>query len=367
MAYTAEPGAPALKEIFNLARLAHIGDAAAAVYPAFDRQRFLTLAGADLESLGIMQRLRQVATSLQATFPADFHQAAELLERMAPQMNHGFAAMALSDYVALYGQKHPERALQALKLLTRFGSSEFAIRHFLGADLPGTLAVMEAWAGDDNEHVRRLASEGCRPRLPWSFQLKPLIADPAPVAKILDRLRADDSLYVRKSVANHLNDITKDHPDWVLQRLAGWDLSDARSGWIARHALRTLIKKGHRDALAVIGAGAAAEVSVDGFSATPKQVQLGGRLTLACSLTSTAQHQQRLVVDYAIHYVKKAAAPSRKVFKWKELTLAAGETVALSKSQAIRDFTTRIHYSGDHKVELLVNGALLAEDLFILG
>ena len=225
---------------------------------------------------------------------------------------------------------------------------------------------MEKWSRDDNEHVRRLASEGCRPRLPWSFKLTALIADPSPVVKILENLKADPSLYVRKSVANHLNDITKDHPAWVLEGIDGWDLANPHTAWIAKRALRTLIKKGDRRALAVIGAGARAKIRLDSFTAAPRRIRLGDDITLGCRIVSTAKAPQKLVVDYAIHYVKRSGAASEKVFKWKEATLAPGEVLSLAKRQRIRDFTTRKHHAGEHRVELTVNGERIANAAFLL-
>jgi len=363
---TDENAAPLLKEIFNLDRLKHIARETAALAPGFDERRFVGLASKDLAALSIMQRLRQVATSLHATLPGDFARHVEVLHALAPRINHNFASIALPEYVSLYGQDHFDLSMRALRHLTRFGSSEFAIRSFLARDLPRTLAVMEEWTRDDNEHVRRLASEGCRPRLPWSFQLKELIADPEPVATILDALQRDDSLYVRKSVANHLNDIGKDHPDWMLDRVSGWPRDDARTAWIVRHALRTMIKNGDPRALRLIGVAGEAAVRIDAFAADPTSIRLGDRLRIAATLTSTQAESQRLVVDYAIHYVKKSGAASRKVFKWKELDLAGGGAVDLSISQVVRDFTTRKHHAGRHRIELLVNGVVLAETGFDL-
>lgn len=198
--------------------------------------------------------------------------------------------------------------MQALAFFTTFGSAEFAIREFLRRDPQRTLAVMETWSRDDNEHLRRLASEGSRPRLPWSFHLDALIADPTLAAPILENLKADSSPYVRKSVANHLNDITKDHPGWVLDRIESWSLESRQTAWIAKHSLRTLIKKGDRRALGVIGAGAKAQVLVKEFSVHPRKIVLGEKLTLSLTMESTASKSQRLVVDYVVHYVKKSGA-----------------------------------------------------------
>jgi 3-methyladenine DNA glycosylase AlkC len=363
---TEPEAAPLLKEIFNRDRLNHFARETTAIDPAFDGNQFLALASHGLDDLGIMQRRRRIAVAYSDTLPGPFERNVEILWQLAPRIGHGFAAIALPEYVALYGQGHFDLSMKALAYFTRFGSSEFAVRHFLLKDLSRTLAVMERWSMDDNEHVRRLASEGCRPRLPWSFQLKQLIADPSPAAPILENLKADPSLYVRKSVANHLNDISRDHPEWVLEKLGTWDHGNPQTAWIMKQALRTLIKKGDTRALHVFGAGHKAEVAFDTFSVTPSSLKLGGAVKITAKLVSTALGDQKLLIDYAVHYVKKAGGTSRKVFKWKELTLAPGATAELAISRAIRDFTTRIHYAGRHPVDLIVNGEVLAEAAFDL-
>ncbi len=355
---------PALKDMFDAARFRRIARAAAAVYPAFDAKRFLALCLPDLESKNLLQRLRLVTDCLRATLPADYRKALAILRRLAPRIDRGFVSLFLPDFVGVHGLQYFDESMDALKFFTGFGSSEFGIRPFLRQDLRRTLKVMEKWSRDGSEDVRRLASEGCRPRLPWSFRLDALIADPSPTGKILETLKADPSLYVRKSVANHLNDITKDHPDWVMDRLARWDMENAHTGWIAKRALRSLIKAGDRRALAMIGAGHAAEVDVRNFTVAPRKLRLGERVTFSFEFISTAS--QKLVVDYAIHYVKKSGAASAKVFKWREFHAAAGEMIRLEKTQTIRDFTTRKHHAGKHRVQVMINGAVLAEGAFTL-
>ncbi len=357
--------APALKEIFNRARLRHLARETEAVWPGFDGRRFMKLAMAGLDELGIMQRMRQTAVSLHQTLPLDFPEALPILKKLAPRIGHSFAAITLSEFVALHGQRHFDLSLDALKFFTRFGSSEFAVRHFLLADFDRTIATMREWAEDENEHVRRLASEGSRPRLPWSFQLKNLIADPSPTGPILERLKADPSLYVRKSVANHLNDIGKGHPNLLVERVSSWNLGDRHTAWIVRHALRTLIKKGDPRALALIGTTGRAEIKVEAFAVEPAKIKLGERITIRARLIATSQTAQRLVVDYAVHYPKKNGV-SRKVFKLRETELAPGAGCDLAISQTVRDFTTRKHSAGFHRVELMVNGEAVAESGFEL-
>ena len=357
----------ALKEIFNERRFRDMGLDVKAVYPPFDTRRFLKISLAGLDDLTLMQRLRRMTQALHATLPVDYAQALEVLRALAQRIEKGFATLVLPDYVGQYGLDDFDVSMDALKSFTALGSSEFAVREFLRKDLKRALAIMKVWSRDDSEDVRRLASEGSRPRLPWSFRLDAILADPSLAAPILENLRSDPSLYVRKSVANHLNDVTKSHPEWVLDRLATWPIENAHTAWIAKRALRSLIKAGNGRALAVIGAGGVPDVKLSKFTVTPRQVALGERVTLSFDLASRSPESQRLVIDYRMHYVKKSGVTAAKVFKLKELTLDGRQKVAIERTQNIRDFTTRIHYAGRHDVEILVNGVCLAKGYFDLS
>ncbi|MCZ2498988.1 DNA alkylation repair protein [Xylophilus sp. Kf1] len=357
----------ALKHLFDRSRLEHIADQAAACSPAFDRTRFLDLCSDGADALSVMQRMRRVASSLRAALPGGYREQLPVLRQLAPRIaESAFACMALSEYVALHGRDDFEVSMDALRFFTRFGSSEFGIRPFLLHDPQRTLQVMRAWAADPDEHVRRLATEGCRPRLPWAARLPVLAADPRLAEPILQALRADPSPSVRRSVANHLNDIAKAHPAWVMAWIEAWPPGDPQRGPVARHALRTLIKQGDRRALAIVGAGAAAQVEVVRFEVSPVSLALGQTLVLTLVLKSTAATAQKLLVDYTVHYVKAAGHATPKVFKWKLLDLAAGDTVTLVKRQMVRDFSTRLHHAGRHAVDVVVNGARVADGAFLL-
>ena len=358
--------APALKELFDIARLQHIAVETAAVFPAFDARHFLERTLVEYDNLSLMQRLHRVTQSLHEFLPNDYEKTLAILRQLAPRLNNKFVTLILPHYVALYGAEHFDVSLDALKFFTCFGSSEYAVRHFLQRDLEKTLNVMTAWSMDNNEHVRRLASEGCRPRLPWSFHIEALRTNPDPVAPIIQNLMADPSLYVRKSVANHLNDIAKDNPGWVLDRLDRWDTQDANTAWIVKHGLRTLIKKGDQRALALIGATGEAAVAVANFTISPGTIRLGDEIVISFGIASKSTETQRLVIDYAIHYIKKSGLASAKVFKIKTVALSPGETLPIQRRQSIRNFTTREHYFGMHKVELIVNGKCVADSGFDL-
>lgn len=359
--------APSLKDWFDEALYRSLAGKLAELHPRFDRKRFLALTLDGLADRSLLQRLRRTSEATREALPLDYRKSLEVLRELAPRIDHSFVTLYLPDFVGLYGHDDFETSMEALKFFTSFGSSEFAIREFLKRDLHRTLRVLHDWTGDSDEHVRRLASEGCRPRLPWSFRLTELVTDPTPALPILEQLKADPSLYVRKSVANHLNDIAKDHPDKTLHILNSWDRSHPHTAWIAKRALRTLIKEGHAGALTLLGAGEKAKVRIESFEVSPKRVKLGEVVNFSLTLTSTSRKSQRLLVDYVIHYVKQSGGTSEKVFKWKELELAPGASLRLEKRQTFRDFTTRKHYPGKHRVEVQVNGERMAEGVFALS
>jgi 3-methyladenine DNA glycosylase AlkC len=362
---TEEPQPSQLKDWFDEKRYRHLANRLAQITPDFQKKTFLDLTLNGLESRSLMQRLHQCAIATEAALPGTYRDKLQVLHKLAHQIEHNFVAIFLSDFVATYGQDDFDTSLQALRSFTRYGSAEFAIRSFIAANPARSLKHMQAWTADPDEHVRRLASEGARPRLPWGLKLKPLVKDPEPCGPILEALKADPSLYVRRSVANHLNDITKDHPDWVLNRLEQWDLRQEPLRWIARHACRTLIKRGDPRALQLLGFGNQASLKAK-FSVSPARVILGQAIQIEASLTSTAEKAQSLVVDYVVHYVKARGDAFQKVFKWTEIELPPKTSLTLSKKQTLRDFTTRRHHAGHHAVELQVNGVRVAQSGFIL-
>jgi len=353
-----------LKDILGPQALIIIANAGASVSRRFDQGVFLSTASDGLAALSIMDRVRHIADALNAALPNRYEDALEIVGAMAPQLTHGFQAIAVTEFVARYGLDDIDRSLDALADLTRFGSAEFAVRPFLAQDTERTLAMMARWTGSPDEHVRRLASEGSRPRLPWASRIPALKADPTLAAAILESLKADPSAYVRKSVANHLNDIAKDRPDWLLNQLAGWQNGDPRTAWIIRHALRTLIKKGDPRALALIGVGDGAAVTIRNFSIEPQRVRLGQTIAINAKLISTSPDAQRLMIDYRVHYARAGGKTASKVFKLKIFDLPAGQAATLGVRQAIRDFSTRRHYPGRHEIELIVNGQTMAKTAF---
>ncbi|HKX43516.1 MAG TPA: DNA alkylation repair protein, partial [Burkholderiaceae bacterium] len=335
------------KNLINAGTVREIGAQLARAWPAFDRQRFEKLATSGLEALEFKARARHLCAALEATLPDDFDAAAAVLEASlapigtsrstvapdAPRPDglNGWAVWPLGEYVARRGLATPERALRTLHALTQRFTAEWPLRTFIEAHPELTFATLAVWANDASEHVRRLVSEGSRPRLPWGLQLKGLIADPSPTLPLLLALQDDESEYVRRSVANHLNDIAKDHPAivaaWIEAHLPD---APAQRRALLRHASRTLIKRGDARILKAWGLGRKLRGAAT-LALAPKRVALGDSLELAVTLQSSARAVQKLVVDYAVHHVNANGATSPKVFKGWVLELAPGEQRALRK------------------------------------
>ena len=356
------------KDMINPAVIADLAGRLAAVQPDFAAQDFVGQACSGLAELELKDRIQHVATALRAHLDDDFPTAAaHILAALPPPVHSteqisagGFGLWVLCQYVQDNGLEHFDAAFKTMKALTCHFSCEFAVRPFLVRYPDRALATLHCWTSDPNPHVRRLVSEGSRPRLPWGEQLRAFVADPEPTLALLHQLKDDPDLYVRRSVANHLNDIGKDHPERLVEICAAWSQeASAERVWIVRHALRSLVKAGHAGALAVLGVGPAVVRDVE-LVVTPGVVNIGQKVRLKLHLRSDSQSEQRLVVDYAVHF-QKVRGTSPKVFKWRTGSLAAGEQLRLEKTHSFRDVSVRKHRPGPHRIVLLVNGKALAE------
>lgn len=341
----------------------------------FPSDSFINDACLGLEQRELKQRVDHIINVLGRFLPDDFNETARLLLQLKshwPEQSQqpgwfSFAAWPVIDYVSVHGLEHPELALDVLENLTSLFSAEFAVRPFIDTHFELTHHRMLAWTQHDDEHVRRLASEGCRPRLPWGKQLKTLRVEPAPVIAILEQLKDDSSLYVRKSVANNLNDISKDHPTLVTSLCQTWrsDASNERQ-WIIKQALRSLIKAGHPSAFDVLGYSAQPQVTVLDFQLNPHSITLGQDIEMALSLRSESNQQQTIVLDYKVHHIKANGTLTSKVFKWKTLTLTPFEHYDLIKKHPIKVISTRRYYAGMHKIEIVINGRVFIQHQFEL-
>ena len=337
----------------------------------WDKARFVQVACDQLDQRELKDRCMQIVAAMEQTFPDDFECSADIIEAsLHPEVEgtefkdagvndegiQGWAIMAVQEYVGRNGLQQLDRSLELLKEMTKRLTSEFGIRYFLDAFPYETLKKMQVWVKDPNPNVRRLVSEGTRTRLPWGMRLNRFIADPSPVLPLLECLKDDTSEYVRRSVANNLNDLSKDHPDIVVKiARSWWPDGDGHRRKLIRHALRTLIKKGDRGALDVLGFGEA-QVNVRSFKMEPNRFSVGQETTLELEIESTAEEAQNLVVDYAVHFQKANGSARPKVFKWTTLTLEPGEIVQKQKRHSFALVTTRNYYPGIHAFEILING-----------
>jgi 3-methyladenine DNA glycosylase AlkC len=261
-------------------------------------------------------------------------------------------------FVAEFGLGHFELSMQAHHALTQRFTAEFSIRPFLIQHTEATLERLMDWTHDPSEHVRRLVSEGTRPRLPWASRLPAFQRNPKPVLALLERLKDDPAHYVRRSVANNLNDIGKDHPDLLADTGRAW-LKDATAErqWVVQHALRSAIKRGEPGALAALGFGTGAEVLIGQSNITPRRAVIGGKLAVNFEVTNSTAKPQRVLVDFAVHYIKANGASRAKVFKLTTLHLAPHETQGVCKRISLAEMTTRKHYPGLHRVDVILNGS----------
>jgi 3-methyladenine DNA glycosylase AlkC len=337
------------------------------VYPAFKSGVFVKHVSGQIAPLELKERVALIAQTLRAFLPEDYNEAlGVLMQTLGPEEPHrdekyiyGLQPMPVEHFVGTYGLDHFEPSMQALCEITKRSSSEFAIRPFLIRYEKEVLRRLSAWVVDPNEDVRRLVSEGTRPRLPWAIRLPSFIDDPRPTLKLLEKLKDDPSEYVRRSVANHFNDITKDNADLAVDVLARWAKGAGKERmWMVRHSLRSLVKQGHTKALAILGFEMPKLKLVD-FEVQTPVVKFGERVVFAFELASEAEKSQNIVIGYIIHFVKANGSTSSKVFKLTTRTLEARGNIRIDRKHPIKPITTRKYYSGTHRVEVQVNGQVL--------
>jgi 3-methyladenine DNA glycosylase AlkC len=335
-----------------------------AVHAEFPHDAFLAEVRAGYGPLSLTQRGFHIAAALRKHLPREYPRAVRILVESAAQPHEhrasgGMAAFLYMPhlfFVSQHGLDHFEESMRAQHALTQRFTAEYSIRAFLEKHPEATLARLREWTRDPSEHVRRLVSEGTRPRLPWAPRLRAFQKDPRPVLELLELLKDDPALYVRRSVANNLNDIGKDHPALLVATAKRW-LKDAtpERRWIVNHALRSAIKRADAGALGALGYGGKADVSVRGAKITPARAQIGGSVNISFVLANRLARRQRVMADLVVHFVK-ARGTGAKTFKLKAVDLPARGSIALGKKIALQQLTTRRHYPGVHRVEALLNG-----------
>lgn len=365
-----------LKKHFTGETAIILGESIEAVYPGFDTVGYAAEVDRRIPGLELKDRVLVLCEGLRSRLPDEYPKALEILRgTLVDELPEGqgmfttsWFLMPVARYVEEYGLDHPEESLDFLEEVTRCHTGEYAIRPFITEHRQTTMARIAQWAVSPSHNVRRLASEGTRTRLPWSGRLSFFIEDPTPVLEILEHLRSDPSDYVRKSVANNLNDISKDHPGITLATARRWteESPTPETAWTVKHALRTLVKKGDQEALALLGTTGGEHIRVHDLSVRPAAIRLGDTVTLRFAIENTDTRGHRVTVDYAVHHVRKNGRLIPKVFKLSDIELAPGEVRHLEKAHPVREVQTRRYYPGDHPVDIQVNGLTLATDRFEL-
>lgn len=358
-----------LKDIYSEEFLMEFSEKIKSVYPAFQTTDFIASIMNDTwDKLTLKARFRMIAEKLGVFLPSKYEDALDILFSIADDCV-GFPYLFFPDFVAVYGQeeKHWELSMSALENFTEKSSSEFAIRQFLLRDPKRVMNRMTAWATHPNEHVRRFASEGCRPRLPWGEALPIFKKDPTPVLNILELLKEDPSLYVRKSVANNLNDISKDNSNLVLETARRWKGKTPDTDWIIRHGCRSLIRNKHPEAMELFGYAKEAQITTHAsIIVQPAVLTIGESCELQYELTIRQGEDAHIRMEYGIDFVKARGQVSRKAFLLSDKTVSGGTHLTGTRSHNWSDLTTRKHYPGEHRIVLLVNGQEVAHTVLTL-
>ena len=355
-----------LKNLYTPELLEQLGSLLQKQYKAFDKKAFFkAVFDKEWSNRELKQRMRHITNCIHQFLPMPYAQQISILTPIAHHFN-GFVAILFPDFVEVYGIEYPDISIPALEHFTQYSSSEFAVRPFIIRYEKRMVKQHLQWAKSKNHHVRRLASEGIRPRLPWAMVLPVFKKDPSAILPILELLKADESEYVRRSVANCLNDISKDHPDIVLTIVNHWKGISPQTDWIVKHASRGLLKQGHTAALSAFGLNHKVKVEVTNFAISKKNLPIGRKFEYTFSVTLTEKETHDVRLEYKIYYQKVNGKQNPKVFQIGTYSLKPRQTLTINRSHAFADLTTRKHHKGDHRIVVVVNGKETAELPFIL-
>jgi 3-methyladenine DNA glycosylase AlkC len=345
-----------LKNMLNHESLSEFAEAIKTVYSGFKVEEFLkSTMDETWEGLELKARGRQITLNLRKYLPSDYKEAISIIDKVIIKYK-GFACFSFPDFIELYGQdeENLDTSINALGRYTQYMSAEFAVRPFIINYEERMMGQMYEWSKSENEHLRRLSSEGCRPALPWGQALPKYKKDPTPILPILEQLKTDSSLYVRKSVANNLNDISKTQPELVIKIAKDWYGKNEHTDWIIKHACRTLLKNGNREVLFIFGCDDVDSIDVKDFALNKTSISIGEEM--AFSFTISAKKEAKVRLEYGIDYVKSNGKRNRKIFQISESELKEKQKKEYTKIHSFADVTTRKHYCGTHSITLIVNG-----------
>ncbi|TGV04072.1 DNA alkylation repair protein [Flavivirga rizhaonensis] len=340
------------------------------VVPAFNKASFLNaIYDTEWEKRELKQRMRHITLAFKDHLSDDFDKNVEIILKLIPVFEkNGFKPDNLEfiffpDFIEIYGLEHYEASINAFEEITQFVSCEFAVRPFIIKYQDQMIQQMVLWSNHKHSSVRRLATEGCRPRLPWAMAIPSLKNNPAPIIPILKRLKNDPSEYVRRSVANNLNDISKDNPEIVICLVKKWQGKTKETDWLIKHASRTLLKQGNAEVMILFGFGAIDKIKVTDFKILTPKVKIGDSVEFAFKLVNTNNNASKIRLEYGLYYQKANGTLSRKVFKISEKTYSENSTTSIHRKQSFKLITTRKFHVGKHQVSIIVNGKEIIDPL----
>ena len=324
------------------------------------------------ENRELKQRTSHITAILKEFLPADYKEAIakilELLEyvestqpdfskiddtKFGLMLEYGWI---LDNYVEQYGLDDYETSIKAIEKITQFTSCEFAVRPFIVKYPDKMMKQMLAWSKHKHWGVRRLASEGCRPRLPWAMALPNLKENPAPIIPILENLKNDPARFVRLSVANNLNDIAKDNPETVIELARRWQGESEEVDWVIKHGCRTLLKQGNSEVMELFGFDSIKNISVENFQISTPEVKIGNSLEFGFNLLNNNNKKIKIRLEYGIYYQKANGTLAKKVHKISEKEYAENSTTQITRKHSFRLVTTRKFHIGLHQVAVIING-----------
>ena len=361
-----------LKYYYNDAFFAKFMTAMEAVLPDFKQADCMAQIYSDeWEALELKQRMRHIAKVLHGFLPEEYPKAIDkIIELVAyiteHQPGYAFEYMFIPDFVEVYGMDDYETSIMAMEKITQYSSCEFAVRPYLIKYQNRLMKQMLIWSTHEHQNVRRFATEGCRPRLPWAMALPALKKDPSSILPILENLKDDSSEFVRKSVANNLNDISKDNPEVVIKIAHQWIGQSSNTDWVVKHGCRTLLKQGNTEVMSLFGFGSVKHIKVDNLKIENKEVTIGGELAFTFNLINNNIQDTLIRLEYAVYYQKANGTLSKKIYKISEKTYADKSISSIHKKQSFRLITTRRFHKGLHQLAVVVNGVEYPTSDFVL-
>lgn len=354
-----------LKDVFDEYFIRKLSSEIKEVYSEFDEKEFINnIFNKEWDKKELKQRIRHISENMKNGLLGSYKKSIKILKPVSLKFT-GLEHLIFPDFVELCGIDNLKTSINAMEYFTEGSSSEFPVRQFIIKYENEMMKQMTVWSKSNNEHVRRLASEGCRPRLPWAMALPKFKNDPASILPILEQLKSDESEYVRRSVANNLNDISKDNPAIVIKIANKWKGLSPDTDKLVKHGCRTLLKSGESKVLTLFGYKEPKDIQVKKLNVT-KEIEMGKEIVFSFSLLTTKKNLGKLRIEYIIDFVRQNNKTGKKVFKISEGDYS--ESVReISKKHSFREISTRRYYPGEHGVSIIVNGKVLAKKSFLIN